>query len=166
MSGEENLARDGKRGCPVTVWDGPYSTRCGAGAAVGKCAHHGPFATAAPTPSPDPTYRPGDIAMVDGKPAVWLRLQQARQDGSPIELWRWMDGDWRWWTSKPAEVGPVLANVADIAAKAADTDLYADIVRQAREGHERIMEARVQPDSRPAETQHNRRSGRDVQEAP
>lgn len=90
-----------------------------------------------------PTYRPGDIAMVDGKPAVWLQLQQARQDGSPIELWRWLDGDWRWWTSKPAEVGPVLANVADIAA-----------------------EARVQPDSRPAETQHNRRSGRDVQEAP
>lgn len=42
------IARDGRPGCPVTVWDGPYSTRCGAGASVGKCAHHGPFATTAP----------------------------------------------------------------------------------------------------------------------
>lgn len=44
---ENPTARDGKPGCPVTVWDGPYSTRCGAGASVGKCAHHGPFATTA-----------------------------------------------------------------------------------------------------------------------
>lgn len=42
----ELLARDGRRGCPVTVWDGPYSTRCGAGASTGTCGHHGPFASA------------------------------------------------------------------------------------------------------------------------
>lgn len=38
------LARDGKPGCPVTVWDGPYSVRCSLGATVGRCAYHGPFA--------------------------------------------------------------------------------------------------------------------------
>ena len=50
-------ARDGKPGCPVTVWDGPYSTRCGAGASTGRCAHHGPFAVAAPETddAPKPT---------------------------------------------------------------------------------------------------------------
>jgi hypothetical protein len=42
------LARDGKPGCPVTVWDGPYSTRCSLGATVGRCAYHGEFAR--PTP--------------------------------------------------------------------------------------------------------------------
>lgn len=30
-------------GCPVTVWDGPYSFRCGLGEGVGNCAYHGPF---------------------------------------------------------------------------------------------------------------------------
>lgn len=34
------------RGCPVMVWDGPYRYRCGLGAAVGRCAYHGLFATA------------------------------------------------------------------------------------------------------------------------
>ena len=48
MSETKMTARDGKPGCPVTVWDGPYSTRCGAGASTGRCAHHGPFATAVP----------------------------------------------------------------------------------------------------------------------
>lgn len=42
------VAKDGRPGCPVTVWDGPYSTRCGAGASVGKCAHHGKFASPVP----------------------------------------------------------------------------------------------------------------------
>lgn len=40
----EMLAKDGRRGCPVTVWDGPYSTRCGLGASIGRCAYHGQFA--------------------------------------------------------------------------------------------------------------------------
>lgn len=31
------------KGCPVKVWDGPYSYRCGLGASVGRCAYHGPF---------------------------------------------------------------------------------------------------------------------------
>lgn len=31
------------KGCPVKVWDGPYSYRCGLGATVGLCAYHGPF---------------------------------------------------------------------------------------------------------------------------
>lgn len=39
------LAVDGKPGCPVVVWDGPYHYRCSLGAAVGRCAYHGPFAT-------------------------------------------------------------------------------------------------------------------------
>jgi hypothetical protein len=37
-------ADDGKPGCPVTVWDGPYRMRCSLGASVGRCAYHGPFA--------------------------------------------------------------------------------------------------------------------------
>lgn len=39
------VARDGKPGCPVTVWDGPYRMRCSLGASVGRCAYHGAFAT-------------------------------------------------------------------------------------------------------------------------
>ena len=60
-------ARDGKPGCPVTVWDGPYSTRCGAGAAVGKCAHHGPFATTAPetTDAPKPTLTEAELDALE-----------------------------------------------------------------------------------------------------
>lgn len=38
-----NAEKDAPKGCPVIVWDGPYSFRCGAGASVGRCAHHGPF---------------------------------------------------------------------------------------------------------------------------
>ncbi|TDB79605.1 hypothetical protein [Micromonospora sp. KC721] len=30
-------------GCPKTMWDGPYSYRCGLGAASGVCARHGRF---------------------------------------------------------------------------------------------------------------------------
>lgn len=46
---------DGKRGCPVPVWDGPYKMRCALGAAVGRCAYHGPFEQpdAEPTPRED-----------------------------------------------------------------------------------------------------------------
>lgn len=44
-SGAGLLACDGKPGCPVTVWDGPYSFRCSLGAERGKCAYHGSFAT-------------------------------------------------------------------------------------------------------------------------
>jgi hypothetical protein len=51
------LAKDGRPGCPVIVWDGPYSTRCGAGASVGKCAHHGVFVPAMPAPTA-PTTQP------------------------------------------------------------------------------------------------------------
>lgn len=82
-----------------------------------------------------PTYRPGDIAMVDGKPAVYIKA-----DAWAVGLWHWLDGG-----TAPVrpEVGLILENVIEIAA-----------------------ETRVQPDSRPAETQHNRRPGRDVQEAP
>lgn len=32
---------DGKRGCPETRWDGPYSYRCGLG--INKCYLHGYF---------------------------------------------------------------------------------------------------------------------------
>lgn len=42
------LAEDGKPGCPVTVWDGPYSWRCSLGAATGRCAYHGRFARVIP----------------------------------------------------------------------------------------------------------------------
>lgn len=35
---------DGRPGCPVKCWDGPYPYRCGLGADVGRCAVHGPFA--------------------------------------------------------------------------------------------------------------------------
>lgn len=45
------LAEDGKPGCPVTVWDGPYRMRCSLGASVSRCAYHGPFET---TPAPIP----------------------------------------------------------------------------------------------------------------
>lgn len=38
-----SLAEDGKPGCPVIVWDGPYSTRCSLGATGGRCAYHGTF---------------------------------------------------------------------------------------------------------------------------
>jgi hypothetical protein len=34
---------DGKRGCPVVEWDGPYEMRCGLGASIGRCAYHGPY---------------------------------------------------------------------------------------------------------------------------
>lgn len=30
-------------GCPETVWDGPYSMRCGLGGGTGMCGTHGPF---------------------------------------------------------------------------------------------------------------------------
>src|SRR5690242_9477373 len=43
-------ASDGKRGCPVRVWDGPYVMRCDLGAdaktgrpTIGRCAYHGLF---------------------------------------------------------------------------------------------------------------------------
>lgn len=32
------------KGCPVTVWDGPYSMRCGLGGDRGTCGTHGEFA--------------------------------------------------------------------------------------------------------------------------
>jgi hypothetical protein len=32
---------DNKKGCPETVWDGPYSYRCSLG--INKCARHGNF---------------------------------------------------------------------------------------------------------------------------
>lgn len=35
------VAEDGKVGCPVTRWDGPYSFRCSLG--ICKCAVHGQF---------------------------------------------------------------------------------------------------------------------------
>lgn len=34
---------DEPSGCPETVWDGPYSMRCGKGADVGVCSTHGRF---------------------------------------------------------------------------------------------------------------------------
>lgn len=34
---------DGRAGCPETVWDGPYSSRCSMGET--RCAIHGPFDT-------------------------------------------------------------------------------------------------------------------------
>lgn len=37
------LARDGKPGCPETVWDGPYVSRCSMGTGH-TCAIHGRFA--------------------------------------------------------------------------------------------------------------------------
>lgn len=68
------------------------------------------------------TYRPGDIAMVDGKPAVWIT--------SPVDadIWDWMDGGW---TVNPREVGPVLGNVADIAA--AETERIEDAKHEAQD---------------------------------
>lgn len=33
--------RDGKKGCPEIIWDGPYNWRCGLG--INKCARHGYF---------------------------------------------------------------------------------------------------------------------------
>lgn len=57
-------------GCPVTVWDGPYSMRCGLGGLVGKCAYHGPFAAPASadgTPDRDPAEpRPADAGCAGG----------------------------------------------------------------------------------------------------
>lgn len=62
------------------------------------------------------TYRPGDIAMVKGQyhhsngaPAAYVHAADA--ECSP--RWVWIDDKW---TSARAEVGPVLGNVADIAA--------------------------------------------------
>lgn len=40
-----HFAEDGKPGCPVIVWDGPYRMRCSLGALAGRCAYHGRFAT-------------------------------------------------------------------------------------------------------------------------
>lgn len=41
---------DGKRGCPVILYDGPYDMRCNLGAdaatgrpTLGRCAYHGLF---------------------------------------------------------------------------------------------------------------------------
>jgi len=42
------LADDGKPGCPVVVWDGPYRMRCSLGATVGRCAYHGQFTRVIP----------------------------------------------------------------------------------------------------------------------
>ncbi|GAB3863581.1 hypothetical protein GCM10028801_31550 [Nocardioides maradonensis] len=47
------------------------------------------------------TYRPGDIAVVEDRPAVYMPTR-----------WEWMDGTW---TAIPLSVGPVLGNVFDIA---------------------------------------------------
>jgi hypothetical protein len=58
------------------------------------------------------TYRPGDIAMVDGKPAVWKRLSAASSYGADQYRWEFIEGGWN---AEPAEVGPVLGNVGDIA---------------------------------------------------
>lgn len=33
------------KGCPETVWDGPYSMRCSLGGDAGTCARHGQFAS-------------------------------------------------------------------------------------------------------------------------
>jgi len=51
---------DGKAGCPVQDWDGPYSFRCGMGM-KGECHKHGKFDAAPPdrpTPSPAPERCP------------------------------------------------------------------------------------------------------------
>lgn len=43
VSGRWMVSRDGKAGCPETVWDGPYSYRCSMGPG-GVCATHGTWA--------------------------------------------------------------------------------------------------------------------------
>lgn len=61
------------------------------------------------------TYRPGDIAMVTSElddvrdePGVFLRLEE-------VEFWSLVSGK-AVWAADADEVGPVLGNVADIAA--------------------------------------------------
>lgn len=54
-----------------------------------------------------PTYRPGDIAMVDGIPCAWT------EDGWAPHWHPTTEPRTNW---RKREVGPVLGNVADIAA--------------------------------------------------
>jgi len=60
-----------------------------------------------------PAYRPGDIAMVDSKPAVCIQVSGQYQDWHFLGIDPHADGSW---TAFPREVGPVLGNVTDIAA--------------------------------------------------
>lgn len=65
----------------------------------------------------EPTYRPGDIAMVSDKfhpeaPAVYMGTSYSPH----LTLWHWIGYGH---TYAPTEVGPVLGNVADIAARLA-----------------------------------------------
>ncbi len=60
---------DGKRGCPVEVWDGPYVMRCnlgenagGSDPQVGECAYHGKFG------------QPAEDAQADRAPGRWVPL--------------------------------------------------------------------------------------------
>lgn len=46
------VARDGKPGCPETVWDGPGSFRCSRGTDV--CGRHGAFPVTGGTPHTSP----------------------------------------------------------------------------------------------------------------
>lgn len=76
------------------------------------------------------TYRPGDIAMVTGvalgsKPAPAVCLGGYMGDQT---TWHFLTGGW---TNHPAEVGPVLGNVADIAA--AETERIEDAKHEAQD---------------------------------
>lgn len=74
-----------------------------------SAAQYIPTASACPLhQTPDPSkaveHRQGDVAMVEGKVAVYFPTR-----------WEWMDGHW---TAIPLEVGPVLFNIYDKAAEA------------------------------------------------
>lgn len=68
----------------------------------------------------EPTYRPGDIAMVEGKPAVYLA------SGFGMEA-HWQHLARGYSSRSSTEVGPVLGNVADIAAAADWMPLSEDV---------------------------------------
>lgn len=92
-------------------------------------------------------YRPGDIAMVDGKPAVWV----ASRAGTYV--WHYLNG------AEPfgIEVGPVLGNVGDIATAGGIVRLravadalearYAQGFTDAREDTKRKALAKIERDT-------------------
>lgn len=65
-----------QQGCPVMVWDGPYSFRCGKGAEGGVCATHGRFREATV-----PEQRPLDeLVTVALTRREWMVVVRAAAD--------------------------------------------------------------------------------------
>lgn len=88
--------------CPYTppeTWLSAASCGYGGGYEPGSMQEWDPDCPVHPG---SPTYRAGDIAMVDGEVAIW------QQRGA----WQRLNGA----TPFATEVGPVLGNVGDIAA--------------------------------------------------